>query len=40
MTVLIAAGAPSAGAVSKRSVVAAFYPVAYADSASVGTGST
>ena len=28
--VLIAAGAPSAGAVSKRSVVAAFYPVAYA----------
>ena len=30
MTVLIAAGAPSAGAVSKRSVVAAFYPVAYA----------
>ena len=28
--VVIAAGAPSAGAVSKRSVVAAFYPVAYA----------
>ena len=30
MTVVIAAGAPSSGAVSKRSVVAAFYPVAYA----------
>lgn len=29
-TVLIVAGAPSAGAASKRSVVAAFYPVAYA----------